>query len=250
MAIARLEVKIGNKGEAEKHSLYISRIKGRELEYTNFGNMPEWAKDNPKLFWKMADEFERNNGSTYREHLISLPRELNKNQRLNLVKLWVSQELTQKLPYQYAIRNTIALDGKYQSYVHLMFCEREQDGIERGADQFFKRYNSKNPERGGAKKGNRQASWTERKIELKKLRDRWEKLCNKALKQAGKSERIDMRNWKERGEKEQPINIPKSMLKNPEIKRAYKRMLKSKIELTKAQEEVNKIFGYNVYLNN
>ena len=33
-----------------------------------------------------------------------------------------------------------------------MFNERLQDGIERDPEQYFKRYNSKNPERGGAKK--------------------------------------------------------------------------------------------------
>ena len=44
------------------------------------------------------------------------------------------------------------MDGNDQPHVHLMFNERLQDGIERDPEQYFKRYNSKNPERGGAKK--------------------------------------------------------------------------------------------------
>ena len=44
------------------------------------------------------------------------------------------------------------MDGNDQPHVHLMFNERLQDGIERDPEQYFKRYNSKNPERGGLKK--------------------------------------------------------------------------------------------------
>ena len=44
------------------------------------------------------------------------------------------------------------MDGNDQPHVHLMFNERLQDGIERDPEQYFKRYNSKNSERGGAKK--------------------------------------------------------------------------------------------------
>ena len=34
----------------------------------------------------------------------------------------------------------------------LMFSERAHDGIERSAEQWFKRHNPKSPEQGGAKK--------------------------------------------------------------------------------------------------
>lgn len=33
-----------------------------------------------------------------------------------------------------------------------MFCERKLDGIDRTEQQFFKRYNAVNPEKGGAGK--------------------------------------------------------------------------------------------------
>ena len=48
-----------------------------------------------------------------------------------------------------------------------MFNERLQDGIERDPEQYFKRYNSKNSERGGAKKDNTGKSYQEEKPILK-----------------------------------------------------------------------------------
>lgn len=83
MAIGRLSVKVGKKGKASKHAQYIFR-QGKyakadgleDLEFVGHGNMPAWAEHNPNFFWKMADEHERKNGSTYREHEIALPREL------------------------------------------------------------------------------------------------------------------------------------------------------------------------------
>ena len=92
------------------------------------------------------------NGSTYREYEIALPREMNAKQRLELVEEFIQSEIGSKYPYQFAIHNPKAMDGNDQPHVHLMFNERLQDGIERDPEQYFKRYNSKNPERSGAKK--------------------------------------------------------------------------------------------------
>ena len=57
-------------------------------------------------------------------------------------------------PYSVALHNVIASDGEQQPHIHLMFCERLQDDIERTPQQFFKRYNSKDPSKGGARKDN------------------------------------------------------------------------------------------------
>lgn len=65
-----------------------------------------------------------------------------------------------------------------QPHVHLMYSERINDGIERNPEQYFKRYNAKHPERGGAKKHNIQGTQTERKEALKALRNRWEQMHN------------------------------------------------------------------------
>ena len=146
------------KGKAQPHFNYIMALgryakKSDEIEYTENGNMPSWAKHNPAELWECADLFERKNGSTYREHVVGLPRELNKEQRLALVKEWITQEVGNK-PYSVALHNVTASDGEQQPHIHLMFCERLQDGIERTPQQFFKRYNSKDPSKGGARKDN------------------------------------------------------------------------------------------------
>ena len=163
MASYHCTVKTGAKGSALNHSDYISRsgdykkYKSREdLEFSSSGNMPSWAKKNPAELWKAADEFERKNGTAYREIEIALPRELTREQRIELVENFVQKELGDRHAYQYAIHNPPgAIDGKEQPHAHIMFCERINDGIERDPQQFFKRANSKSPERGGAKKASK-----------------------------------------------------------------------------------------------
>ena len=62
-----------------------------------------------------------------------------------------------------------------------MVCERPDDGIERTATQYFKRYNSKNPEKGGAKKINTGMTNQERDEQIKGLRIRFGQLLNHHL---------------------------------------------------------------------
>lgn len=186
MATAHLSVKVGKAGKGAPHAEYIARVgkyaqrleQGEKLEMTESGNMPKWAQGNPILFWQAADQYERKNGYVYREHEIALPRELNAEQRAELVREWVAQELGEQHAYTWAIHNKTALDGGEQPHVHLMYSERMNDGIERDPEQYFKRYNAKYPERGGAKKHNVQGTATERKAALKEMRGRWEQMHN------------------------------------------------------------------------
>jgi hypothetical protein len=186
MATAHLSVKVGKAGKGTPHAEYIAREgkyaqrleQGEQLEATESGNMPKWAQDNPLVFWQAADLYERKNGYVYREHEIALPRELNAEQRAELVREWVGQELGDRHAYTWAIHNKTALDGGEQPHVHLMYSERTNDGIERDPEQYFKRYNAKYPERGGARKATTKGTTTERKEALKAMRDRWEQLYN------------------------------------------------------------------------
>ena len=139
MATAHLSVKVGKAGKGTPHAEYIAREgkyaqrleQGEQLEATESGNMPKWAQDNPLVFWQAADLYERKNGYVYREHEIALPRELNAEQRAELVREWVGQELGDRHAYTWAIHNKTALDGGEQPHVHLMYSERTNDGIER-----------------------------------------------------------------------------------------------------------------------
>lgn len=206
MATAHLSVKIGKVGKGTPHAEYISRVgkyserlqRGEKLEFTESGNMPAWAAHDPMVFWNAADEYERKNGSVYREHEISLPRELSPEQRIELVRDWVKQELSDHA-YTLAIHNPKAIDGNEQPHVHIMFSDRINDAIERDPSQYFKRYNSKHPDRGGAKKANTAAIYQDRKEALQAQRGRWELLHNAYLEKYGHSSRIDMRSLKEQG---------------------------------------------------
>lgn len=212
MAIGRLSMKVGKAGKAGPHAAYIAREgqyadrleRGEKLEATEAGNMPAWAQSNPLAFWQAADAYERKNGTTYREMEIALPRELDADQRAALVREFVRQEIGDRHAYQWAIHTPTAADGQEQPHVHLMFSERQRDGIERDPEQYFKRYNAKAPEKGGARKGygpsaGQTLTKAERAAELKELRGRWEAMCNAHLERAGVEQRIDMRSHAERG---------------------------------------------------
>jgi len=205
-------MKVGKAGKAGPHAAYIAREgqyadrleRGEKLEATEAGNMPAWAQSNPQAFWQAADAFERKNGTTYREMEIALPRELDADQRAALVREFVRQEIGDRHAYQWAIHTPTAADGQEQPHVHLMFSERQRDGIERDPEQYFKRYNAKAPEKGGARKGygpsaGQTLTKAERAAELKELRGRWEAMCNAHLERAGVEQRIDMRSHAERG---------------------------------------------------
>ena len=97
------------------------------------------------------------------------------------------------MPYSVALHNVIASDGEQQPHIHLMFCERLQDGIERTPQQFFKRYNSKDPSKGGARKDNTGKTPQQRELEIKEQRLRWQEMANRHLLEAGFKPSIDVR---------------------------------------------------------
>lgn len=250
MALARLSVGVGKKGKAAPHALYIAREENymkdnddlEKMEAKAHGNMPRWAQKEPNYFWKMSDEHERKNGTSYREHVIALPRELTPNQRHDLVKDWIEQEIGDKHAYQYAIHNPPALDGKDQPHVHLMFSERLRDGIERDPKQYFMRYNPKNPERGGAKKANVPKFSADRKEELKAMRQRWEQMCNQHLEQANSAARINMKSYKDQNISYKPSNIPMKQFNLPHVKEAYVETLDAKaawIQIARERKEID-----------
>lgn len=251
MAIGRLSVKVGKVGKASAHAKYIFR-EGKyaksdeleDLEYQGHGNMPKWAENDPNFFWQCADNFERKNGSTYREHEIALPRELTAEQRLELVRDWIEQEIGDKHAYQYAIHNPPALDGDEQPHVHLMFSDRLIDDIERDPDQYFKRYNSKHPERGGAKKANTAKLSSQRKAELKEQRERWQIVCNNHLKKAGIRKTINMKSYADRGIRYKPLNIPMQNFQSkntPQYQQKYKEQLRYKKEYFELSDKRSQI---------
>ena len=203
MAVYHLKASFGSRAggqSASAKSDYIER-EGRyekdreELEHKEHGNMPEWAEDDPGKYWEAADEHERANGRLYSEVQFALPKELSAAGRREAASRFAGQ-LTgpERLPYTLAIHRGGA-DGE-NPHAHLMFSERGHDGIERSGEQWFRRYNAKEPEKGGARKSRaaKAGDW------LDKTREEWEQTANRALERAGHGEQIDRRSLAERRE--------------------------------------------------
>jgi hypothetical protein len=202
MASYHCSVKVGGKGKAGAHALYISRegkysgkARYEDLEATACGNMPPWAAHNSAHFWSAADEHERANGATYREIEVALPRELDAAQRRALVEDFIGQEVGDKHAYQWAIHTPkAALEKGEQPHAHIMYSERTRDGIERDPEQYFKRYNGKAPSRGGCRKD---SAGTEERLQAS--RQRWAEVQNAHLARHGHQDRVDHRSLKTRG---------------------------------------------------
>ena len=164
-----------------------------ELEHSESGNMPEWAAADPRAYWEAADDNERKNGRLFCQLEGALPTELAPAQRRELAHKF-ARRLTdrEQLPYTLAIHR----GGQTNPHFHLVISERRNDGIERSAGQWFKRYNGKNPERGGARK----TTDTHRREWLQEIRQVWAQEANQSLARAGSTERIDHRSLGERAE--------------------------------------------------
>jgi hypothetical protein len=202
MASYHCSVKVGSKGKAGPHASYISREgkyentrSNEKLEHVESGNMPKWADKDPAQFWQTADQYERANGATYREIEVALPREMTPDQRVELVRDMVGQELGGKHAYTWAIHNPMAsLEGGEQPHAHIMYSERTIDDIDRDPEQYFKRYNAKNPDKGGCRKD---SAGTEERLQA--TRQRWAQVQNLHLEQHGHEARVDHRSLKDQG---------------------------------------------------
>ena len=200
MAICHVRVKTGNKGKgasAVAKVLYICRRgkyekSGDQVLHSRAGNMPRFAANDHMQYWAAADDGERANGRLYQEVEVALPIELNLEQQIDLAETFVS-ELTdnEKLPFTYAIHA-----GKgHNPHCHIVMNERANDGVDRAPGDWFRRANSKDPGKGGAKKSRtmKDPDW------LGKMREGWADLVNQALKDIDSQERIDHRSYADQG---------------------------------------------------
>ena len=160
-----------------------------DLVHSADHNMPKFAAQDAAIFWETADEFERSNARICLEFELNLPTELNLKQQIECVEKFINSldKKAGKFPTSYAIHND--KDGQ-NPHVHLMISERALDGINRPAELFFKRANSKKTELGGTKKSlffNRSSEnvlWT---------RAAWAESCNETLINSGFDARFDSR---------------------------------------------------------
>ncbi|MBK5149700.1 MobA/MobL family protein [Burkholderia sp. R-69608] len=150
-------MKTGRAGKGAAHALYVQGL-GRygdrdDVVHVEHGNMPSFAHENPLSFWQAADTYERANGRAYREVEFAVPRELETEQeRLCFARCFAAEIVGSGHAFTLAIHDKKAADDGRNVHVHLMFSERKNDGIDRAAEQFFRRANPKVPHKGGAAK--------------------------------------------------------------------------------------------------
>lgn len=196
----------GESISAVSHVQYINR----EAAFRKKGGciytahrLPKWAKEDPKRFFRAADQHERKDGNRYLELQMALPNELTLEQNLELIQKFIERELPNQY-YTFAIHDKIGAmsDGTRHLHIHLMFTERSIDDAEREkertAKKFFSRpvVNPKNLEearRGGAKRDRR----FNKLSFIPEVRATWAEITNEILEKYGCPDRVDHRSLKE-----------------------------------------------------
>lgn len=257
MASYHFSVKCGNhngrKTSAINHLNYINR-EGRFKNFDQKNNdkqtneciykknfLPAWAKDSARKFWSNAEKFERVNACVYKELEFNLVNELPLRENLKIINNLLKTEPMNKFYYSLVVhdKQKSAITGIRNLHCHLMFCERENDGIERDAKTFFKRYNSKKPASGGAKKS---IMLNDRKIgkqTIKNLRDEYAKIVNTILKENNIEQTISSKSLKEQYEEAiKKRDLLKAKILDREPERHLGRKLSKDVNLKKDLLEI------------
>lgn len=165
-----------------KYSPENNKDKYDDFLYGENINMPSFSQDNPRYFWECSEVYERVNANLFRTVDFSLPSELTDEENIELAIKFAEELFGESYVYSLAIHSKQSNDPEKRNiHCHIMFCERQLDGIERKEEHFFKQANSKNPSLGGAKKN---VEWKQYK-KLYYIRQTLETMMNEKLKEKG-----------------------------------------------------------------
>ena len=136
---------------------------------------PEWVHNRSSLWNEVELVERRKDAQVARESKLAIPAELNRNQQLELVKEFATDEFVNK-----GMVADVSLHdlSSHNPHAHIMLTMREID------------------EEGFNKKKNR--DWNKREL-LEKQREAWSTYANLALEKAGIKEKIDHRTLAEQG---------------------------------------------------
>jgi len=136
---------------------------------------PDWVFDRQKLWNACEQARNRVLGITARELRIALPRELNREQQVELVRGFLREEFVALgMVVDWSLHDE---PDKNQPHVHVMLTTREL------APEGF---------------GNQVRAWDQKRM-LYRWREEWAVHANRSLELAGHEERIDHRSYKDRG---------------------------------------------------
>lgn len=152
---------------SRKHEVIYSEIRGPE-------NIPARFK-NREVLWSEVEKTEKRcDAQLFREIEVALPIELNQIQMVELLRFYLDEYA---IKYGMIADFSIHNDGNGNPHSHISLTMREIDG-----DGF----------------GKKNRDWNDKKF-LERWRKGWEKVCNKALKDAGFDVRIDSRSYADQG---------------------------------------------------
>ena len=224
-AIKTRSGKVKNAPTAKNRFHYITRTlhfkkykesASEQIEFVRSGNMPNFAEGKPAEFWNAAEIYERSNGRTCSSLVVALPKELNQAQRIELAEAFIAEFADRyRYPFTCAIHNHAGdLAGQEQPHLHFMYSERHVDGIERTAEQFFKRYNAQDPQKGGAQKLTADVLGMG-KAQLQLYRQKTEELINDSLQRYAPTKVLEIRGLK--------VEVPNevSCLSNQDYNKKY-----------------------------
>ena len=270
-----------NRGQTGKNLNYISRGKAgsgqlkksleyiaRENDYSDRDDLLHYEEKNvPKEFEDgkdFVDTMEKNSRSNARflkKYEMSLPREFSDKENIKIAQEFCEQKLGKDYTYFMAVHNpTSKSDGLPHPHLHLSFCERKLDGLDREKEKYFKNANKKNPDMGGIGVNREMAT---REYFDKFCKD-WENHLNKHLVKNGyeklnpKKDKFEVENKtlkeekirsysKEQIEKMDPREVGKILLdsekKIHENEKKIKRLYQKNIE----REVLNEVSGNKLY---
>ncbi len=194
-----VNVSTGSRGTGQSAAAkydYISR-EGKyeaacqdEVVHLESGCMPSFASSDARLYWAAADCHERSNGRLFRSLTAALPNSLDPAGRLDLARSFAAHVTSGELPYTLAVHAGESKKAGVADnpHLHLVFSERVNDGVERGAEQWFRRAAPKkgDPASGGARKTER----TKPRAWLEETRQAWAGEMNLAFERAGVDDRV------------------------------------------------------------
>lgn len=230
--------KVKNAATAKNRFHYITRTShfknykehaSEQIEFVRSGNMPSFAEGKPAGFWEAADIYERSNGRTCSSLIVALPKELNQAQRIELAEAFITEFADRyRYPFTCAIHHHAgSFGGQEQPHLHFMYSERHVDGIERTAEQFFKRYNPKDPQKGGAQKLTADVLGMG-KAQLQLYRQKTEELINESLMRYAPTKIVEIKGIQ--------VEVPSlvSCLSNKEYNKKYGTQLQDVPVMNKA----------------
>jgi MobA/MobL family protein len=170
--------------------------------YIESDHLPTWAEGDARAFWDAADLYERANGRLYISADYALPAAFGEDEWIELAQGFAKELTSEKhLPYTLAIHAGLDADGHaHNPHAHLMISERQNDGIARSREQWFRRADSDDPARGGAPKSRtfHGRAWVER------AREQWARRLNEEFERKGSPERVDHRSYERQGVDREP----------------------------------------------